>query len=370
MNFVRPQPSDGLLHHGGGVLQASRQYQIAAEHWLDLSTGINPCGWPLTHALSGMPESVWARLPEADDGLTDAACEYYGCEAILPVAGSQAAIQALPELRLADQGPSRVVVINPGYEEHAYAWQQAGHHVERKSYSELLACVQDASCDVLVLINPNNPSAECFEHTLLRDWSRTLAVRGGWLVVDEAFMDATRAHSLTPQCPSDGLIVLRSLGKFFGLAGLRVGFVCAQNRILKGLQTRLGPWAITGVSRWLAIQALQDRIWQKKTRQNLSIASNRLRELLERYGLAPTGGCALFQWVQTPHATIVYEALARKGILLRYFAQPLGLRFGLPRFELADEHDWQRLEAALHSLALPISPSEPVGRVEAMQALA
>ena len=322
-----------MLEHGGGLRVAAEQYGIPLSDWLDLSTGINPQGWPVPP----VPGTVWQRLPEADDGLEAAAAAYYGAESLLPVAGSQAAIQALPRLR----APGRVGVLSPSYAEHAHAWRRAGHQVELLPAESLDAAVD--RLDALVLAHPNNPTGVRFLPELLLDWRARLAARGGWLVVDEAFMDATPEGSLAHHVGLPGLIVLRSLGKFFGLAGARVGFVLAEPAVLERLREYLGPWAVTGPSRWVAARALSDRTWQAAMRADLDRAGSRLADLLRRQGLPVAGGAGLFQWAPLPDAAFWQDALARRGILVRRFSDPPALRFGLPGGEPA----WRRLELAL-----------------------
>jgi cobalamin biosynthetic protein CobC len=328
-----------LLPHGGRLRAAAGRYGIPLADWLDLSTGINPHGWPVP----AIPPSAWARLPEDDDGLEQAARTYYGTDSLLAVAGSQAAIQALPRLR----PPCRVGVAAPGYNEHAHAWQRAGHTVVPVSADALDSAAADV--DVLVVIHPNNPTGTRFEIETLLEWQTQLSKRGGWLVVDEAFIDATPEQSLAPHCPQRGLIVLRSLGKFFGLAGARVGFVIAESMLLRRLQTLLGPWTVTTPSRWAAIQALSDRDWREAARLLIIRSGERLAELLTQYGLAPSGGCALFQWVRTPQAAALHEQLARHGILTRLFDAPASLRFGLPGMET----EWAKLAVALTAVHRP-----------------
>ena len=327
-----------MLEHGGKVRQAAARYGIPVEKWLDLSTGINPNGWPVPE----IPAASWARLPEDDDGLEQAAQSYYGAEHVLPVAGSQAAIQALPRLR----PHSRVAVLDPGYAEHAYAWRRAGHEVTGVAAERLDEGVQDS--DVLLLIHPNNPTGVRFPVEQLLRWHAQLTARGGWLVVDEAFMDVTPEHSLCRHTAREGLIVLRSLGKFFGLAGARVGFVCAQASLLAQLHGALGPWNVSAPARWVASAALEDHAWQTVMRQHLNREGARLQTLLAQHGLNPTGGCALFQWVGVPGAQDLHEALARQGILTRLFIESSSLRFGLPGDEIA----WARLDAALSGVTV------------------
>ncbi len=319
------------LQHGGGVLAAARRYGIPPGDWLDLSTGINPRGYRLPR----VPADIWQRLPQDDDGLSEIAARYYGCDALLPVAGSQAAILTLPRLR----PPGRVALLAPMYAEHAKAWRQAGHAV-RELPAEALPAAPDA--DVLVLANPNNPTGTRFAAKDLLALHARLPP-DGWLVVDEAFVDATPDASLAPHCPRPGLVVLRSLGKFFGLAGARVGFVLAWPALLERLAAALGPWTLAGPSRWASGRALADQDWVAGTRRRLARDGARLARLLAAHGLQPAGGCALFQWVRTGRAHALHETLARRGILTRLFETPASLRFGLP----GKPADWQRLAAAL-----------------------
>jgi cobalamin biosynthetic protein CobC len=325
-----------MLEHGGKLRRAARQYNIAETDWLDLSTGINPNGWPVPV----VSNEIWQRLPQDDDELHIAAQTYYGTSQLLAVAGSQAAIQTLPMLR----PPSQVALVAPSYAEHAHAWQRHGHQVISVPATGVLQA--GMSAQVVVIVNPNNPTGKLFSRDELLGLHANMAARGGWLVVDEAFMDTTPEHSLASDCPSPGLIVLRSLGKFFGLAGARVGFVLAEENILQPLAELLGPWPIAAPSRHAATLALRDMAWQNATRKALPLAAQRLIDLLSAHGLSPTGGTSLFQWVCCADAASVHEQLARQGILTRLFDVPSSVRFGLPR----NETQWARLAEVLKAI--------------------
>ncbi len=322
-----------MLEHGGRLLRAARQYGIPVGEWLDLSTGVSPFPWPVPE----LPAAAWHRLPEDDDGLVDVARQYYQAPDVLPVAGSQAAIQALPQLRMT----SRVGVLCPGYAEHAHAWRRFGHRVETCTAEELMA--HPDRHDVIVLIHPNNPGGERFDTATLLDLNARLARRGGWLVIDEAFIDVTPEASLCAESARDGLVVLRSVGKFFGMAGARAGFVCAPRLLLDALRERLGPWTLSGPSRHALRLALSDREWQAAARTRLRDAGQQLADTLGDAGLHPDGGCALFQWCRSTDAGVLHAALARRGILTRLFDTPASLRFGLP----PDAAGVQRLREAL-----------------------
>ena len=326
-----------MLEHGGRLRKAALDYGIAEADWLDLSSGLAP--WPF--AVPEIPLRAWARLPETDDGLEQAACDYYGASQVLPVAGSQMAIQLLPRLRRA----GKVGVLSPCYAEHAEAWRRSGYIVREVLEQEVEFFLD--SLDVLVVVNPNNPTGLSLTPARLLDWHARLAQRGGWLVVDEAFMDNTPQLSLASHTHQVGLIVLRSFGKFFGLAGVRLGFVLAERKLLRLLAEQVGPWAVSGPTRVLGQACLQDTEAHTRQRIRSDEASERLALLLERYGFKPHGGCALFQWLITEHAPALHEFMARRGILLRIFTHNSSLRFGLP----ANAAEEARLEQALQAFA-------------------
>ncbi|OUM04583.1 threonine-phosphate decarboxylase [Pseudomonas syringae] len=326
-----------MLEHGGRLRAAARHYGIDQADWLDLSTGIAPWPWPIPD----IPSRAWARLPETDDGLEAAACTYYGVPQLLPVSGSQAAIQALPRVRRG----GRVGVLSPCYAEHAHAWRKSGYVVREVGEQDVEYFLD--SLDVLVVVNPNNPTGLHLSAERLLEWHARLAERGGWLVVDEAFMDNTPGLSLAAETWRIGLIVLRSFGKFFGLAGVRLGFVLAEPVLLRSLAQEIGPWTVSGPTRIIGQACLSDLSGQVLQRERSDQARDRLVALLEQYGLTPDGGCALFQWLITAEAQALHEFCARRGVLLRLFAgetpESGSLRFGLP----GDEADWLRLHTVL-----------------------
>ncbi|MDY7546184.1 threonine-phosphate decarboxylase CobD [Glaciimonas sp. CA11.2] len=322
-----------MLEHGGDIHAAIAHFGRPRSEWLDLSTGINPHHYPVPM----LALDAWHRLPEADSGLAMAAAHYYGAPAMLPVAGTQAAIQALPCLR----STSRVVVAAPAYAEHAHCWARAGHTVREVVYAELETVVAD--CDVMVVCNPNNPTGATVAPQILLEWAAQLAARGGWLIVDEAFADTTSALSVAAWSDQPGLIVLRSVGKFFGLAGLRLGFVAAEKTLLSTLADQLGPWSVSGPAQTIGVAALSDAQWQQHTRDQLRSYGQRLHVLLAANNIESSGS-ALYQWWPEPAAQAFHQHMAMRGIWVRLFTRGAGgIRLGLP----SDEAGWERLQQAL-----------------------
>jgi cobalamin biosynthetic protein CobC len=322
-----------LPEHGGRLLAAAQQYGIPAEDWVDLSTGISP--W--ARVPDEPPISVWQRLPEEEDGLMDAATRYYGTGALLATPGTQAALQALPRLRQ----PGRVAITKGSYAEHAAAWRAAGHEVTLLDDHELVDAAE--TCDAVVVVNPDNPTGREMRRATLLSLRAHLAARGGWLVVDEAFVDPHVDTSLAALSGTEGLVVLRSLGKFFGLAGVRLGFAGMPPALREAMAAHLGPWAVANPARWAGMGALNDEAWQQQQRERLREAGERLDDLMGQAGLPVTGGTALFRYSRTDAAPLQAHTLASAGVLVRTFDDPPALRLGLPATETA----WQRLANAL-----------------------
>jgi cobalamin biosynthesis protein CobC len=318
---------------------AAQQSGVALAEWVDLSTGINPEAYPV----AAIDPRCWQRLPEDDDGLEAAAAAYYGNPRLLALPGSQAGIQGLPALF----PPVAVACLAPLYEEHPQGWLRAGHRLRRlPTLDRALA----AATPNVLLCNPNNPTATRISRDELLEAAEKLRQRGGWLIVDEAFADAEADDAVVDQAGSDefpNLIVLRSLGKFFGLAGARVGFVFGCAEKLDRLREMLGPWPLANPARFVARAALEDTAWQAAARQRLLAASQRLAALLAPLG--EVSRTSLFCTIKTDRVAALYEQLARQAILTRRFDAAGLLRVGLP----GDEREWRRLAAAVDEHRLP-----------------
>jgi len=344
-----PDPVHRPLNHGGNLQAAEARFGRPAQGWLDLSTGISPWSFPF----DAVPDAHWQRLPHLETALEEAAAAYYQTRAPLAIPGSQFAIQRLPGLFRR----CRVALPSWGYNEHIAAWEAAGHQTRRYDDGDLQALEQrmdSGELDIVLVINPNNPSGQLISRERLQRWHQTLAAQGGYLIVDEAFMDASPAQSLSSCCPQEGLVVLRSLGKFFGLAGIRLGFLLAPAAIRAAIAQERGPWAIPGPCAWVGRQALTDQAWQAQQRDHLHTQGERLTEIL-RHQLGPLAvsirPTAYFTtlFLAPSTADAIYAALGQQGILIRYFEPQQdvsALRFGLPATDQARQRLIQALQGA------------------------
>ncbi|MGJ8680727.1 threonine-phosphate decarboxylase CobD [Paraglaciecola sp.] len=316
---------NNTLIHGGQLNKIAIQYGIPLDKWLDLSTGISPTSYPIGE----IPTKVWQRLPETSHDLIDAARDYYQCQTILPISGSQSAIQLLPQLISTQNYKSRRVFIpNIGYQEHRKAWKNSVHQVMNYQYVHEIKNLQRG--DVVIVINPNNPTGHLYSESDLSELFNKLKQKEGLLIIDEAFMDCTPQYSFIRHTVDPSLIVLRSTGKFFGLAGLRLGFIAATPNWLNKLASMLGPWSVNGPAQFIGHKALTDTQWHQKQRHTLRTLSERLESVLVSHFQVPVTGTALFKTIQHINSPMLYEKLCQQGVYVRLCDEQNALRFGIP----------------------------------------
>jgi cobalamin biosynthetic protein CobC len=324
------------LAHGGDLAAARQCFPHAPEPFIDLSTGINPHPYPLP----AIPEECFLRLPDPASvrRLAAVAAHYYGAPSadyVLPAPGTQILLPQVAMLR----APGRAAVLGPTYAEHLRAATLAGHQA-----NEVLNIDQLRSADLAVIVNPNNPDGRIVPKAELLDLARELRQRGGILVVDEAFADVTPDVSLAADLDCRNIVLLRSFGKFFGLAGLRLGFALAAPQLALRLDALLGPWAVSGPAVFVGAQALSDVSWQSRMIAQLADAALRLDSMLAGVGLEIAGGTSLYRLTRSSNAQELYDRLGGAGILVRRFEEhATWLRWGLPQSEM----EWERLDAAL-----------------------
>lgn len=337
---VATDRSTAPILHGGGITEAAAAYGGRIEDWLDLSTGINPN--PV--ALPDIPVAAWHRLPDRhlSEAARQAARDYYGAPHCLPLAvpGTQSVIQHMP--KLADAA-GRVAILSPTYGEYGRVLRAAGHAVD--AIADLSGIRDDHR--LVVVVNPNNPTGQRHARATLAALAAELTARGARLHVDEAFADGGAGESLAPLAGLlEGVTVFRSFGKFFGLAGLRLGFVLGTEADLGRFADWLGPWPVSGPALVIAERLMRSD--SEAVRARIAERHAGLVRVLEGAGLTVSGGTPLFALVDHPEAAALHDHLCRHHILTRKFDyNSRWLRIGLAPDAAAD----RRLELALQEFA-------------------
>lgn len=319
-----------MREHGGNLDHARQRFGGRADDWIDLSTGINRLPYPVGE----ISAHHWQALPSRSeiDALHRAARHAYGTAApVVAMGGAQAAIQLLPQL--APGGRARIFA--PIYNEYAPVLSAAGWEVEEVWELDALA-----GADLAIVVNPNNPDGRRHAPKDLL----ALLPRVGRLVIDESFVDAVPELSLASEAGRPGLLILRSFGKFYGLAGLRLGFALGNAADIGKLAAMSGPWPVSGAAIAIGCRALRDDAWAKATSARLARDCVRLDEMVQSQGWQLIGGAPLFRLYETPGALAAQQKLAQGQIWSRVFAQnPTWLRLGLPGIEA----EWTRLAEVL-----------------------
>lgn len=317
------------IPHGGRLARAQADYPSAPGPWLDLSTGINPGGWRRGRP----PHASLTRLPDPADtlALEAVAAAAFGAppECVVAVAGAEAGLRLLPEII----GGQSVAVASPTYGSHADAWKRAGMDVDEAARADLF----DTTAEVRIVVNPNNPDGAASPGASL-----AAQAAGRWLIIDESFVEVEPSMSAA-SLAQGRTIVLRSFGKFYGLPGVRLGFVICNETLAYRLRRRIGDWPVGAEAIALGRAAYADACWAQRTRLSLARDADRLDRLLKATGFEIIGGTSLFRLARCETAAIRADRLAQQGVLVRTFAHdPTLIRFGLP-----GRNNWRRLQAAL-----------------------
>src|SRR6202022_2355868 len=302
------------LAHGGNLAAARAMFPNATEPFIDLSTGINPYPYPMPE----IPSDCFFRLPDAAGvgRLAAIAAQSYGAPSrdyVVPAPGTQI---LLPQVAML-VAPGRAAILGPTYAEHLRAATLAGHRANEVSDVDQLR-----AAELAVIVNPNNPDGRIIPKPELLDIARDLRQRDGILVIDEAFADVADPDiSLAGNLDCGNIVLLRSFGKFFGLAGLRLGFALAAPHLTARLAAWFGPWAVAGPAIAIGEVALSDTAWAQATRRLLARDAQRLDETLSTAGLQILGGTSLFRLVRTPAAARLFHHLGDAGIWVRRFIE-------------------------------------------------
>ncbi len=298
-----------IQDHGGGLDVAINQYGGTRSDWLDLSTGINPNPYPIPD----IPLHYWHVLP--DEGpkarLLEAARKFWNVPngaKIVAASGVSAIIAQLPNL--VDE--TRVSIINPTYNEFAASF--AGRDWSLQQHAP-----------VQVRVHPNNPDGRLFSRAEIDNQHDRLTI------IDESFCDIYPESSFIDLADKPDHIILKGTGKFWGLAGLRLGFAITTPDLAGKLIQCLGPWNISGPAQFIGQKALSDQTWVACTRTELATMAKQLRDILIQNGLTALGGTDLFQLAETTSAITLHDHLCQNHILTRIFPySEKWIRLGLP----------------------------------------
>jgi cobalamin biosynthesis protein CobC len=310
------------IMHGGALAAAAKKYGGNKADWLDLSTGINPNFPPVPKFTS----KIWQALPDADlmAECLNAAKHFYNIPnsaSLVAAPGVQALIQLLPQLKPG----AKATILGPTYGEYAHVFQTLGGGGRIVNSSDELQ--QEA---VGIIVNPNNPDGRAIAPENILAIAKSMASKDGLLIVDEAFCDLTPDVSVAKHAGMRGLLVLKSFGKFFGLAGVRLGFAAGHTHDMAILEQRLGPWAVSGPALAIGAKCYANEALKEKTSNKILSNSKAQRKVLLQAGLKLTADTGLFHLIENPKAHAIYEGLARQHILTRVFVdEPNWLRLGL-----------------------------------------
>ena len=350
--------SAGFAHHGGRLGAARVAYSQAPQPWIDLSTGINPRSYPAPRArgvtLNRLPDTGELERLEA---VAAAAFGVADPQRVVATGGTEPALRLLP---FVVAGIAAAVVAGPTYGSHADAWAKAGVRSRVVSDAELDRAIGDLTA--VTVVNPNNPDGRVMGRDRLRQLHDAVASRDGVLIVDEAFAEVMPEASVVDMAgtgDAERLVVLRSFGKFYGLAGLRLGFVVGHPAVAARVRSLIGDWPVSVDALAAGLAAYADRPWADRMRTQLSAAARRLDGLLTQHGFEVVGGTSLYRLVRAADAPARFERLAAAGILTRPFAHDASLlRFGLP----GSVDAWRRLGQALaghDSVSASVIAAEP-----------
>lgn len=334
-----PEMNGTEMIHGGDLTGAMARFGRTRDQWLDLSTGINPLSYPVP----SMPNEIWNRLPQDTDleALKSIARQNYCIPDELSIAalpGTQSAIQALPACI---GTAANVAIRTPTYGEHETVWSATGMPV--RTVSDWTSLFER---EVGVIVNPNNPDGTLVPPAdLIASWREQAPDK--LLIIDEAFADCDPHASVLPHIRDERIVVLRSFGKFFGLAGLRLGFLAGPADIVEAVTRAAGPWAVSGPALVIGAEALANQHWITRTRTELAADALKFDQILNGVGLSPQGIVPLYRLIRHENARQIHTHLAQQGIWTRIFAgQPDWLRFGVPR----DDSKRDRVVQALRAL--------------------
>jgi threonine-phosphate decarboxylase len=261
--------------HGGNIFSVARQMGISPTETADFSASINPLGISrsVRDAIVGALDSL-VHYPDNNQAeLKQLLAEQNGLtpEHFAVANGSTEIIYKLPGIMKGN----RATIVSPAFSEYAYALEQHQWEVKRFLVSpadnftldlQSLGSSLAEGCDALYLCNPGNPSGILYSRAVIEQVYSICKENGTFLVLDEAFMDFCEEESAKDLIvSSEHGIVLRSMTKFYGIPGLRLGFAMAAPAVIDRLSSIGGPWSVNTLAQAAGCAALRDREYVENT---------------------------------------------------------------------------------------------------------
>lgn len=332
--------------HGGDIWKASADSGSKAESLLDFSASINPLGLsPRARSAVKRAIRLAGAYPEpAASTLNSALASFHSVapDEIAAGNGSTEFIYLLPQVFR----PGSALVVEPAFSEYREALKLFGAPVdsfilrEDDGFSLDLARFEKKTRKGYGLVyigNPSNPTGAAFEKETVLEAARVLDKRGGTLVVDEAFADFSEGCSVKKEAVKrKNIVVLRSMTKFFSMAGLRLGFIVSNRGVVKRFSRRLPPWSVNTAASFAAVAALKDAPYIERTKRWLAsekeFLANELKGL-KKFTVYPSEANYLMVRLNGGlGASRVRSALLKRGILVRDLSAFRGLGPGYLRF--------------------------------------
>lgn len=336
------------MKHGGNKNEAARAYGIEPAEMIDLSTGISPNPYPLS--LSQLDLSDLIELPQEDKAaslknIMRKAWSVPDSAEIALASGSGALISLIPHIHKGDM--RQVYCPEPAYSEHPMAWQRAGFRMipyEAGTIPEIYLNKTAA----IIAVQPGNPMGHCASPDAWLELMEKAAAHKVMIIMDEAFIDLMPEQSLVPYLGRKGLIVIRSFGKFYGLAGVRLGAAIGHPDDITALEDLLGPWPVSAMAVQFAAEAMSDHGWADDQRDWCATQMASLKKELMARGITIIGGTDLYVLIEIEDAKTLQDKLARAGFWTRIFEHyPNWMRLGLARDDAATTRFLKALDKAL-----------------------
>ena len=309
--------------HGGNVYRAARELGLNGSGVLDFSASINPLGMPpaARHAIKAWVGDVLHYPDTQSTRLKEAISECYGLDpaGVIPGNGSTELIYLIPRALQ----PKKVVIASPTFSEYERACRLSGAKVEHfpllpKEFlpepDAFMRAMKNA--DMAFFCNPGNPSGAVLPRQGVLTLASLAKKNNCVLVVDEAFMDFCPEHSVLGE-QGDHLVVLRSLTKFYALAGLRVGFSHMPKMLMSRIMRYKEPWSVNVLAERAALAVLAETGFVRRSRDYVRRERGLLETKLEALGFVVFPSEANYLLIETSKAVQLVKGLYKRGILVR-----------------------------------------------------